>query len=65
MGTTKWRVFTGANLRLLLTLWLLPSSAWSQFAELINQAKKEGEVIPYTTMTVGDFAHFGKAFGEK
>ena len=38
-------------------------SAYSQ--EVLNQAKKEGEVILYTTMTVGDFAHFSKAFNEK
>jgi len=37
----------------------------AQSVEILNQAKKEGEVILYTTMTVGDFAHFGKAFQEK
>jgi iron(III) transport system substrate-binding protein len=44
----------------------LPTIAWAQSAELVNQAKKEGgEVILYTTMTVGDFEHFSKAFREK
>jgi iron(III) transport system substrate-binding protein len=44
----------------------LPTIAWAQSAELVNQAKKEGgEVILYTTMTVGDFEHFSKAFKEK
>jgi iron(III) transport system substrate-binding protein len=51
---------------LLLLAILLPTIAWAQSAELVNQAKKEGgEVILYTTMTVGDFEHFSKAFKEK
>jgi iron(III) transport system substrate-binding protein len=36
-----------------------------QTAGLIEQAKKEGEVILYTTMTVGDFAVFNQAAKEK
>ena len=43
----------------------IPASAWAQSAEVINQAKKEGEVVLYTTMTVGDFQHFNKAAKEK
>ncbi|MSP39520.1 MAG: extracellular solute-binding protein [Deltaproteobacteria bacterium] len=40
--------------------------AWAQSAELLNQAKKEGgEVILYTTVTVGDFEFLNKAFKEK
>ena len=50
---------------LFLTFALLPSFALAQSPELLNQAKKEGEVILYTTMTVGDFEHFNKAAKEK
>ena len=51
---------------LLLLSILLPTIASAQSPELVNQAKKEGgEVILYTTMTVGDFEHFSKAFKEK
>ena len=51
---------------LLLFSVFLPAFAWGQTAELINQVKKEGgEVILYTTMTVGDFQHFNKAAKEK
>jgi iron(III) transport system substrate-binding protein len=54
-----------AKILLLLAIFL-PTIAWAQSAELLNQAKKEGgEVILYTTMTVGDFEHFSKAFKEK
>src|SRR6185437_262535 len=42
-----------------------PGLALGQSPELLNQAKKEGEVILYTTMTVGDFQHFNKAAKEK
>ena len=42
-----------------------PGLALGQSPELLNQAKKEGEVILYTTMTVGDFEHFNKAAKEK
>ncbi len=53
------------NILLLLAMFL-PAIAWGQSADLVNHAKKEGgEIILYTTMTVGDFAHFGKAFQEK
>ena len=51
---------------LLLLAIFLPTIASAQSPELVNQAKKEGgEVILYTTMTVGDFEHFSKAFKEK
>jgi len=50
---------------ILLVALLFPIVAWSQSAELLNQAKKEGEVILYTTMTVGDFEFFNKAAKEK
>ena len=52
-----------------ILLWLalfLPSVAWAQSTDLLNQVKKEGgEVILYTTMTVPDFAFFNKAAKEK
>ena len=44
---------------------LFPTLAWAQSAELVNQAKKEGEVILYTTMNVHDFEFFNKAAKEK
>ena len=50
---------------LFLTFALLPGFALAQSPELLNQAKKEGEVILYTTMNVGDFEHFNKAAKEK
>lgn len=50
---------------LLLSFAFLSGLALGQSAELLNQAKKEGEVILYTTMTVGDFEHFNKAAKEK
>jgi iron(III) transport system substrate-binding protein len=40
-----------------------PSQA--QVPSLVDQAKKEGEVILYTTMNVSDFAVFGQAAKEK
>lgn len=49
----------------LLALLLGPALASAQTAEVLSQAKKEGEVILYTTMTVGDFQHFNKAAKEK
>ena len=49
----------------LLFLLVVPAFCFAQSQEVLNQAKKEGEVILYTTMTVGDFAHFSKAFNEK
>ena len=50
---------------LLSFLLVAPVFCFAQSQEVVNQAKKEGEVILYTTMTVGDFTHFGKAFNEK
>ena len=51
---------------LLLSLLLVaPAFCFAQSQEILNQAKKEGEVILYTTMTVGDFAYFSKAFNQK
>src|SRR2546426_7301571 len=46
-----------------LLLW--PKLSYSQSPEIINQAKKEGEVILYTTMTVGDFDAFHRFAKEK
>ena len=42
-----------------------PMLAFGQSPEILNQAKKEGEVILYTTMTVRDFEFFSKAAKEK
>jgi iron(III) transport system substrate-binding protein len=42
-----------------------PVFAWAQSAEMLSQAKKEGEVILYTTMTARDFEFFNKAAKEK
>jgi len=51
---------------LLIGILFWPATAWPQSAELLNQVKKEGgEVILYTTMTVGDFQVFNKAAKEK
>lgn len=51
---------------LLLSAMFIPAFAWTQTADLINQAQQEGgEVVLYTTMTVGDFQHFNKAAKEK
>jgi iron(III) transport system substrate-binding protein len=50
---------------LLVTLISLPALVLAQSSELLNQARKEGEVVLYTTMTVGDFEHFNKAAKEK
>ena len=47
----------------LLILW--PRVALAQSPEIINQAKKEGEVILYTTMNVADFEQFNRAAKEK
>lgn len=54
-----------AKFLLWVMIWFAPGIAWPQSAELINQAKKEGEVILYTTMTVRDFEFFNKAAKEK
>jgi iron(III) transport system substrate-binding protein len=48
-----------------LSLLFFPVLAPAQTAELLGQAKKEGEVILYTTMTVRDFEFFNKAAKEK
>ncbi len=53
----------GAFLLLLTSLWT--AFAFAQSADLIAQARKEGEVILYTTMTVRDFEAFNKAAKEK
>ena len=51
---------------LFLLAMFMSSAAWAQSADLVNQAKKEGgEIILYTTMTVGDFEFLSKAFKEK
>ena len=50
---------------LLLASMFIPVFAFAQTADLLSQAKKEGEVILYTTMTVGDFQLFNKAAKEK
>jgi iron(III) transport system substrate-binding protein len=53
------------NILFLLAMFM-SSAAWAQSADLVNQAKKEGgEIILYTTMTVGDFEFLSKAFKEK
>ncbi len=50
----------------LIVLWMsCPSLTFAQSPEIINQAKKEGEVILYTTMSVRDFEFFNKAAKEK
>src|SRR6516165_2056807 len=50
---------------LFLSLILLPARAFPQTSEILNQAKKESEVVLYTTMTVRDFEFFSKAAKEK
>ena len=50
---------------LLLASMFVPAFTFAQTAEILSQAKKEGEVILYTTMTVGDFQLFNKAAKEK
>ena len=52
-----------AFLFVLSLLWSTLSLA--QAPEILSQAKKEGEVILYTTMTVGDFEQFNKFAKEK
>lgn len=51
------------SLLFLVILW--PGVSLAQAPEVLNQAKKEGEVILYTTMTVRDFEPFRKAAKEK
>ena len=53
----------GVFLFFAMILW--PALTFSQSAEVLNQAKKEGEAILYTTMTVPDFEVFNKAAKEK
>jgi ABC-type Fe3+ transport system substrate-binding protein len=48
-----------------LLLTVGPVCSLAQTPGILNQAKKEGEVVLYTTMTVGDFEHFKKAAKEK
>jgi iron(III) transport system substrate-binding protein len=52
-----------AFLSVLSILW--PMLSFAQAPEILSQAKKEGEVILYTTMTVGDFEQFNKLAKEK
>ena len=52
-----------AFLLVLSTCW--PVASLAQSPEILNQAKREGEVILYTTMTVRDFEFFSKAAKEK
>src|SRR5215471_5840411 len=52
-----------AFLFVLSIFWSRP--VFAQSPEILNQAKKEGEVILYTTMTVRDFEFFSKAAKEK
>jgi iron(III) transport system substrate-binding protein len=53
------------NILFLLAVFM-SSAVWAQSADLVNQAKKEGgEIVLYTTMTVGDFEFLNKAFKEK
>src|SRR6266404_6195012 len=49
----------------LLSLLFLSPFAYAQTTEILNQARKEGEVVLYTTMTVDDFQSFNKAAKEK
>jgi iron(III) transport system substrate-binding protein len=51
--------------RLFLALVLWPVLSFAQGTDSLDQAKKEGEVILYTTMTVVDFEAFNKAAKEK
>ena len=53
------------SLTLLFIAFLFPAVVFSQSQEIINQAKKEGEVILYSTMSVGDFTVFEKHAREK
>jgi iron(III) transport system substrate-binding protein len=52
--------------RFLLSLvFLWPAISFAQAPEILERAKKEGEVILYSTMTVPDFEVFNKAAKEK
>lgn len=50
---------------LLLALLCWPSLSIAQSSTLVDQARKEGEVVFYTTMNVRDFAVINKAAKEK
>ena len=50
---------------LLSVLLFAPVTGYAQNQDILNKAKKEGEVILYSTMSVADFELFGKAFKEK
>jgi len=50
---------------MILAMVLWPAFCSAQTADYPDQAKKEGEVILYTTMTVVDFEAFNKAAKEK
>ena len=45
---------------LFLSLILLSAPAFPQTSEILNQAKKESEVVLYTTMTVRDLSFSAK-----
>lgn len=51
------------SLLFVASIW--PLIAFAQAPDLLERAKKEGEVILYTTMTVPDFELFNKAAKEK
>src|SRR5438876_9417829 len=50
---------------LIVLLMMCPSFTFAQSPEILSRAKKEGEVILYTTMSVRDFEFFNKAAKEK
>jgi ABC-type glycerol-3-phosphate transport system substrate-binding protein len=50
---------------LLPVLLSAPVTGYAQNQDILNKAKKEGEVVLYSTMSVADFEPFGKAFKEK
>lgn len=63
-STTRFHAVMFASL-LALSYMARLDFAYGQTQSLIEQAKKESEVILYTTMTVGDFAVFNQAAKEK
>jgi iron(III) transport system substrate-binding protein len=50
---------------LLLAFFVIPDGSFAQSRSLLDQAKKEGEVVLYTTMPVTIFATFNSAAKEK
>jgi iron(III) transport system substrate-binding protein len=50
---------------LVVSILLLSSISFAQAPDILSLARKEGEVILYTTMTVRDFEFFNKAWKEK